>query len=192
MTVTARTLLERLAGAELPDWDRFAAGIRRRRLVAGETLFDVERPYPWLVVVGQGLFKLVYVREDGGERIKSFVGEGSFFASLSALAPGGRTTFSAIAMTEGVVDQLDYESLQRHGDRHVEWQRALRVAVQLYGVRKEKRERELLVMSAEERYRSLLAEDPALAARVPLKDLALHLGITPVALSRIRRRMARS
>lgn len=189
---SARTLLERLAGAALPDWDRFAESLRQRRLAAGETLFDVDRPYPWLVVVEQGLFKLVYLRPDGVERIKSFVGEGGFFASLAALAPGGRTTFGAVAMTEARVEQLDFEALRDFGDRHIEWQRALRVAVQLYGERKEKRERELLVLSAEERYRALLAEDAALAARVPLKDLAVHLGITAVALSRIRRRMARA
>ena len=34
-----------------------------------------------------------------------------------------------------------------------------------------------------------LAEEPALAARIPQKDLALYLGITPVALSRIRGRL---
>lgn len=187
-----RPLLERLAGAPLPEWERFAASVRRRRLAAGDTLFHADQPWPWLAVVVRGLFRLVYLRADGGERIKSFIGDGGFFASLAALAPGGRTTFAAVAMSEAVVEQLGYHELRALGDRHVEWQRALRTGIEFYGARKEKRERELLTLTPEERYRLFLAEEPALAARVPQKDLALYLGITPVALSRIRGRLARA
>lgn len=187
----SKSLLQRLAGAPLPEWDTFAATVRRRELAAGDTLFRAETPWPWLAVVTRGLFKLVYGRADGGERIKSFIAEGGFFASLAGLGPGGRTTFAAIAMEPAHVEQLSYERLREFGDRHVAWQRALRAGIELYGARKEKRERELLTLTPGERYRLFLDEEPQLAARVPQKDLALYLGITPVALSRIRGRLAR-
>jgi CRP-like cAMP-binding protein len=40
----------------------------------------------------------------------------------------------------------------------------------------------------EQRYAAFLAREGNLAQRVPQKDLARYLGITPVSLSRIRRR----
>lgn len=43
--------------------------------------------------------------------------------------------------------------------------------------------------SPEQRYRSLLTTNPALATRVPQHELASYLGITPVSLSRIRNRL---
>ncbi|WP_241559494.1 Crp/Fnr family transcriptional regulator [Lacticaseibacillus hulanensis] len=43
--------------------------------------------------------------------------------------------------------------------------------------------------SPEARYRTLLATNPKLVARVPMYELATYLGITPVSLSRIRNRV---
>lgn len=192
MSLQCQALLEALAGEALPEWERFARDVRARRMAAGESLFHADQAWPWLAVVTSGIAKLVYPREDGGERIKSFIAEGGFFASLAALTPRGRTTFSAVAMTDLTVEQIPYVTLREFGDRHIAWQRALRVGIERYGARKEKRERELLTLTPEQRYGRFLAEEPALAARIPQKDLALYLGITPVALSRIRGRLQRS
>jgi CRP-like cAMP-binding protein len=41
----------------------------------------------------------------------------------------------------------------------------------------------------EDRYRSLAAREPELVSRVPQHELASYLGITPVSLSRIKRRI---
>ena len=49
---------------------------------------------------------------------------------------------------------------------------------------------DLLCRSAEERYRVFLAQEPALADRLTQSDIARYLGITAIALSRIRRRLA--
>lgn len=190
-TLAAQPVLEHLAGGPLPEWAAFAAQVQPRPVAAGETLFASDVPWPWLCVVQRGLFKLVYLRADGGERIKSFIAEGGFFASLAALAPGGRTGFAAVALEASVVEPLSYPQILELGERHLAWQKALRAGIQHYGTRKEKRERELLMLSPEQRYRLFLREEPQLAARVAQQDIALYLGITPVALSRIRGRMAR-
>lgn len=51
------------------------------------------------------------------------------------------------------------------------------------------READLLQRDAEQRYRDLLARQPDLLQHVQLQQVARWLGITPVALSRIRRRV---
>lgn len=191
-TLASQPLLERLAGGALPEWAAFAAQVQPRTLAAGEVLFASDVAWPWLGVVQRGLFKLAYLREDGGERIKSFIAEGGFFASLAALAPGGRTSFTAVALEPSVVEPLSYPQILALGERHLVWQKALRAGIEHYGVRKEKRERELLMLSPEQRYRLFLHESPTLVKRIAQQDIALYLGITPVALSRIRGRMARA
>ncbi|MET0333585.1 MAG: Crp/Fnr family transcriptional regulator [Rhizobacter sp.] len=190
--LTAQALLEHLAGGSLPEWDHFAAQVKPRTLTAGEALFTSGEPWPWLNVVQRGLFKLVYLREDGSERIKSFIPECGFFGSLTAFAPGGLTSYAAVAMVPSVVEPLSYPQILALGERHLAWQKALRAGLQFYGQRKEKRERELLMTSPEHRYRLFLQEEPELVKRLAQQDIALYLGITPVALSRIRRRMARA
>jgi CRP-like cAMP-binding protein len=49
-----------------------------------------------------------------------------------------------------------------------------------------------LSLSAEEQYLRFVKMYPAIANRVPLKDIASYLGITPQSLSRIRRDLARN
>jgi CRP-like cAMP-binding protein len=56
-------------------------------------------------------------------------------------------------------------------------------------MKKEQREYELLSLPAAERYQRLCAEDPDLIEQVTQNDIALYLGITPVALSRIKKRL---
>jgi CRP-like cAMP-binding protein len=56
--------------------------------------------------------------------------------------------------------------------------------------RKQEREAGLPCASAEARYRSLLSTSAGVLARLPQGDIARYLGVTPVAFSRIKRRIA--
>lgn len=51
------------------------------------------------------------------------------------------------------------------------------------------REAQILTQSPEEIYRQLLEKDPKLIQNVPLKYIASYIGVTPQALSRIRKRI---
>jgi DNA-binding MarR family transcriptional regulator len=57
-------------------------------------------------------------------------------------------------------------------------------------MKKSKRELSLLIQSAQERYLNLLTEQPELLQFIPLKYIASYIGITPQALSRIRKRIS--
>lgn len=72
------------------------------------------------------------------------------------------------------------------------WARARQAMTLAFAVRKERRERELLTLSAEGRYRAFLEASPDLERRIPQKELARYLGVTPVGLNRIVARVRRS
>jgi hypothetical protein len=55
--------------------------------------------------------------------------------------------------------------------------------------RKRQREEDLLCLAAEARYLAFTRRDPDLSRRLELQEIAAFLRITPVALSRIRRRL---
>ena len=57
---------------------------------------------------------------------------------------------------------------------------------------KERREASLILDDGETRYREFLATSPGLEGRVMQKHIASYLALSPVSLSRIRRRMART
>lgn len=76
-----------------------------------------------------------------------------------------------------------FESLYK---RHRCWETLGRKLAEGLYIKKEMKERLLLMNTAEERYLQFLKEFPGLEKRVPQYHIASYLGITPVSLSRIR------
>ena len=135
---------------------------------------------------------MVYETPNGDSWVKGFAEAGICFASLTALADHGATSFSAYAEVASHVEMIDYAALQQLADRHIQWQRAMSNAYKLYGQRKEQREMELLTLSPQERYRNFLRNYPALATVIRQRDIASYVRVTPVALSRIKSRLKAS
>lgn len=140
----------------------------------------------------EGLLKAYYVQPDGREHIKSFLPEGSIIASMVALMDDGACTFSLAAVERSAVVALPYADLKQAASSDLDLANALVTFLSTYGKRKEQREYQLLSLSPEQRYELMLKSSPDLVERVSLADLAAHIGVTPQALSRIRRRMSRT
>jgi CRP-like cAMP-binding protein len=64
-----------------------------------------------------------------------------------------------------------------------------RLAAESLFLEKSKRELSLLTNTPEQRYLNLFTEHPELIRKIPLKYIASYIGITPQALSRIRKRI---
>lgn len=182
-------LLQQFAGEVLPSVDGLAASMRPIRLRAGEAAFVAGIEHPYCYLLDRGLVKLVYVRPDGREAIKSLLVERDLFGSVSALEPGGRTNFAAIALEDCDAWRIAFAALEAAAAEHPAWQRLLTRAFRQLAWRKEERERELLTLTPAQRYARLLELRPTVAARASQADLARYLGITPVSLSRIRGRL---
>lgn len=186
-----RELLGPAACGPLPDWPQVADALAIQRVEIGGAVFLQDVEHPFVYAVQTGLLKLCYLREDGTEWIKSFASEGRFFASIAALQPKGRTSFMVTAIEDSVLERLDYRLLAGLAQKHLAWSRALHAMTMIFAARKEARERELLMLKAEERYEAFCSAEPALTKRIPQKDLARHLGLTPVGLNRIVMRLRR-
>lgn len=187
-----QALLEAAAGAALPEWAMVAGTLKLSTVDAGGTVFLQDTAHPFVYAVRQGLFKLSYLNEDGSEWIKSFAEEGRFFASISALQTQGRTSFMVTALESSIVERLDYRLLSALATRYLPWSEALRKLTLVFAARKEQRERELLTLKPEQRYLAFCAAHPDLATRIAQKELARHLGMTPVGLNRIAVRNRRA
>jgi CRP-like cAMP-binding protein len=193
VTVAALDALSRLEsriGLRLPDVAALVDRIDVIELKERESAFHANEICPRIFFVRAGLLKQLYVKEDGTEWIKSFTGPGDAFACVTALSPGGRTTFASVAIEASVVESIDFRLVERVADTSLAWQKAVRFAFQYLAEVKIRRERDLLMFTPEELYRRFASASPELAKRVPQKDLAAFLGVTPVGLNRIIRRQA--
>ncbi len=156
---------------------------------AGEHLFRQGDLDTALYVVKRGLLKAYYLSEHGKENIKSFIMPGEKIGSLAAGYRQENCTFSLICVEQSVLAAVEFSDLYEASRADVELSTAIVEFLLSFGIRKELREYELLCLSAEQRYTRLLADKPELLDHVTQNEIARYLGVTPVGLSRIKKRM---
>ncbi|MFO1310594.1 MAG: Crp/Fnr family transcriptional regulator [Burkholderiales bacterium] len=187
---TALLLLQRfqaLHGLTLPGVEKLAGTLHAIELRPREAAFIQDVACPYVYVVRSGLLKQVYTEEDGSEWIKSFAGPGDMFACLMAISGQSKTSFASVAIEHSVVERIDYRLIETMAETSLAWQKAVRIVFQRLAELKVQRERDLLTLTARELYRKLARSAPQWVERVPQKDLAGFLGVTPVGLNRIVR-----
>ena len=174
------------------EWMRMAERIGQRAFDKGDLLVRAGGPAPDFFFIIKGLVRFFYCTDAGREFIKHFVMENGVAGSYQALARGEPCPFSiqALERTETLV--IPVRELRESYDRHACWERLGRLNAEEVLLRKEERERELLLDPLEVRYLRFLEEYPGLADRVPQYHIASFLGVTDVALSRIRRKIGRA
>ncbi|MBL8953142.1 MAG: Crp/Fnr family transcriptional regulator [Myxococcaceae bacterium] len=142
-------------------------------------------------IVLEGLVRHYYVDARGKESVKAFRGPLEVSGPYAELISGrpSRTFIQALAPARLLC--LQWEVLQRAADASPELSKMLRRFAEAQFVNKEQREYEFLQLTAEERYLQFCRERKEHLGHVPLHQIASYIGITPVALSRIRARLAR-
>ncbi len=141
-----------------------------------------------IYIIRTGLVKLSYTTSNGKELIKSFITEGGLFGSLYSQITGEGSTYGAIALEQLHVDMMDFSVLQGIAEYNQELQKVFLHFFQQLALAKEIREYELLCLTAQQRYEKFCLHNPQLVTRLKQADLALYLGITPIALSRLKHR----
>lgn len=164
-----------------------------RRLVKEEVLFEAGNRPKNLYFIQTGLVRFYYLTSGGKEFNKSFASEGSVVTSLSTFLSGAPSPFFTQALEETVTIALPMEFVHKHAATDLSLERLVSRLVAQLAVKKEQREASFLLLDAGERYNVFLDDFADLAPRLTQYHIASYLGITPVALSRIRaRRTGRS
>jgi CRP-like cAMP-binding protein len=183
--VYARRWAPAMTDAELEPARRF----RVAEAAKGEYLARVGDTASRPKFILRGLVRQVFVGPDGRERVNTFAADGALICTyraaltvqLSDLAIQALEPTWYLAIPAGVLAGL--------AERHEGWRElTLRLTEQKF-ITAELRNRTLLLDDAAERYRTFLDDFADIAPRVPLAQVAAYIGVTPEALSRIRRRL---
>jgi CRP-like cAMP-binding protein len=136
-----------------------------------------------------GVFRLYYVDENGNDLTKGFSTAGKFVISYSALVQKRPSYFYIEALVDIDVVQFKYDSWRQMIDADIRWYPFVFKLLETVYIMKEMREKSFLLDSAADRYLQFLREYPNLEEHVKLYHIASFIGITPEALSRIRKKM---
>jgi len=136
-----------------------------------------------------GLFRVFYITEQGDERIIVFRNENYFLSAFRAFPENQPSWFAIQAIESSIVVCYDLEVYKRQVTEHTCWSNISRKYMEALLVEKEQREREFFSLDVTTRYLNFRKSYPDIEERVSQHDIASYLGITPVALSRIRKRL---
>ncbi|NEQ65486.1 MAG: Crp/Fnr family transcriptional regulator [Symploca sp. SIO2D2] len=139
-------------------------------------------------IVQAGLLKAYYLSADGKEHVKSFISEGSFISSLTAAYSKNSCSFTLSCLEDSDLIRLPFDRLQEAALKDLELSKWVITHLLQLSMKKEKREYDFLSLSAEQRYEQFCREFQHIINRLTQYDIARYIGITPVALSRIRSR----
>lgn len=185
-----RTILQRLLPTLAPgDLDGLQALFRPRTHDKGEVLLAQGARWDNVYAVESGTLRMHLIARDGRDFNKNFHETGALVLPLTAEMEHEPALFAISALVRCAVWQAPVSTFRARLDALGRWE-PLRTALleRLVGD-KLRREHDLLTLDGTERYLRLCRERPALAAHVPVAQLASFLGLTDVSLSRIRRRL---
>jgi len=155
---------------------------RNERYAAGEaTIFFVT----------SGLVRIFFTVGDGKDWTKEFVVAPDFGGPIAGRVPDSGFLVGVHALEASELVEAPYHTLKAVAAEDAGMGAMLVGLLEAALRRKALREKTLIYQTPAERYAALCQAEPDLVARVPQYHLASYLGVTDVALSRIKRRSAR-
>ncbi len=133
-----------------------------------------------------GLLRLFYIDDSGREINKHFCMEGTVAVAYKPFILREQSEIYIQALEDVKLIVIDYNTYNYLLNSHACWQALARKMAELILILSQKRESELLLIDARERYRRFLHDYPNLVNRLSQYHIASYLGITPESLSRIR------
>ncbi len=174
------------AGVPAEEARRLLERKREKTLKADEFFLRAGEVPRYIGYVVSGLLRLYYIDAEGRDVTKHFSPEGTLAISYSAFLQREESRFFIQALEETKLYVIDHQTYQELLHGHACWQVVARKFADLLFIIKEKRESELLLLNAQERYAHFLEDYPDIEKRVNQYHVASYLRITPESLSRIR------
>ena len=145
----------------------------------------------YLYFIDKGIIRFfvnkVHPTEPSKEITFSFIAENMFCSAYDSFITRKPCAYNVETVQETVMYRIHFDDLQKLYERSKVGNYLGRISAENLYVRKTQREISLLMHSAEERYNNLAKAYPHFIREIPLKHIASYIGITPQALSRIRR-----
>ena len=188
---TLHTILSNISPLSQNVWNDAKSYFRLKTLPKGAHLFDIGDKVTEFYFLVEGLARYYYISENGKEFNKSFAEKpGHLLSSISSVSMKEEVSpFCVETLSEFTVLYISYEDFRALGARHREWNDLMLRIYERLIVKKERREADFLLLSAKERYLKFLSDYSMIESAVANYHIASYLGITEVALSRIRKEM---
>ena len=175
-------------------WDEIKDNFNEKVIKKGDHLFRVGDDVKDFYFLVDGIARYYYLTPDGKDFNKAFAyKKGHLLSSISSVIGIEKSPFSVEVLSEEfTVLYIPYEDFINLGYKYISWHKLTLKIYEHLIIKKEKREADFLLLNATQRYEKFLQDYKDIANVIPNYQIAAFLGITEVALSRIRKNINKS
>jgi len=135
----------------------------------------------------QGVVRAFYVNKEGKEYNKTLFTAPAIIGSYVSLISKTKNRLPQQALSDCKIWRASYDVIERLSEGNYEIERLRRKIAERFFVRSEKKQIEMALLEAKERYAIFREEHPGFEDSIPQYHIASYLGISPTQLSRIRK-----
>ena len=173
----------------IKDWDILAEKFHYREMDVSEHWINAGDYCVELCVILEGLLRVYYIDQAGNEVNQHFYQANEVFAPISAIISNEPCQYYIQVLEPVKLMLADYNELYEVASENPDWLRLEIKMLQTVFLKNAKHEAQLLMGNGEQRFKWFRKEYPELLERLPQYHVASFLGITPVSLSRLRKKI---
>lgn len=171
-------------------WEEIMPYFQEEWLAPGQYFLRENEVARKIAFLEKGVVRAFFINQEGQEYNKQFFVGPASIGGYTSLLTGKPNLIPQQALTECKIFTCDYAAITSRFDQYHDLERLARKMAEYYFLEKEKKELEIVLLDATQRYKIFQNEFPGLEQLIPQYHIASYLGISATQLSRIRHQMA--
>ncbi len=185
-----REHIEAISRISDTDWEYFSSRLVQRDLKKRTVFLKLNEIENHISFIANGVVRLYIPKEFKEKEVTfGFSFQNQFISAYDSFLMRKPSIYELETLSETTLYSISYSDLQ-DVYAHTEFGNLIgRLTAERLFMLKSRREQSLLNETAEQRYFNLFKQRPELISVIPLKYVSSYIGVTPQALSRIRKRI---
>jgi len=159
-------------------------------IAASEIYIPEGKIFKKIFYIKKGLLRIFFVTASGEEKTFFFRWEGHLAAIPECIFDNQPTRQTWQALEDCELMEIDFDIVEKLSENNISFIKTRMGLAEKMFLEALKRVESFVLDKPEERYQKLIIQNPEIIKRVADKHIASFIGVTPVSLSRIRKRLA--
>lgn len=170
-------------------WKEVSILFKKKTLSANEHFVEERNYAKEIGFLEEGVVRAFFTNNEAKEYNKQFFVSPSLVGAYTSLLTKEKNLIPQQTLTECVIWVAEYSKLEKLFMKFHDFERLGRKVAEFYFLEKEKKELEMALMDATERYLLFKEHFPTLEQLIPQYHIASYLSISPTQLSRLRNKL---
>jgi CRP-like cAMP-binding protein len=159
-------------------------------IAASEIYIPEGKIFKKIIYIKKGILRIFFVTASGEEKTFFFRWEGQIAAIPECIFDNQPTRQTWQALEDCELMEIDFDIIEKLSENNISLIKTRLGFAEKMFLDALKRVESFVLDKPEERYQKLIIQKPEIIKRVADKHIASFIGVTPVSLSRIRKRLA--